>query len=134
MSGQLFGQVADYLSQDGRGLSTVELDLNDLLSVIQNERRRHVIAILAQVDTETIEMGDLSERVAARQIGKAQSDVTSQERHRVYVGLKQTHLEQIEDAGLLEMVDRDAEFCATSETYAVAELIRELRAVTGGGL
>lgn len=134
MTGALFSQVADMLSPDGEGLPAVNADLTTLLSVIKNPRRRHAIDILAQVDVEGIDLGALSERVAGRENDKPAAEVTATERKRAYIALQQVHLETLEEAGLLEMRDRDTVYYPTRDTFAAAEIIDELETVTGGGL
>lgn len=132
MSGQILGQFAAYLSQESAGLPTVNADLNELLIALSNERRRIVIDVLSQVGDEGIELGELAERVAAVQEGKPQERVTSQERHRVYVGLKKCHIEKVVGAGLAQAVDRDVKYAPTEDTFPVSTIVAELRSVAGG--
>jgi len=49
-----------------------------------------------------IELGDLAEHVAAWELEKDVSAITSTERRRVYTSLQQTHLDKLEEAGIIQ--------------------------------
>ena len=49
-----------------------------------------------------IELGDLAEHVAAWELDKDVAAITSTERRRVYTSLQQTHLDKLEEAGIIE--------------------------------
>ena len=49
-----------------------------------------------------IELGDLAEHVAAWELEKDVAAITSTERRRVYTSLQQTHLDKLEEAGIIE--------------------------------
>lgn len=73
----------------------------DIFRMLSSERRRNVIRALGRLGDET-NIGDLSEMTAALEYNKDIREVTSKERKRVYVGLYQTHLDQMDDAGILD--------------------------------
>lgn len=50
--------------------------------------------------------GELAEYIAALENDKPQSELTSQERKRVYVGIYQTHLPKMDDADVVDVDDR----------------------------
>ncbi len=73
--------------------------------ILSNTRRRLVLYRLAEVGGEST-TGDLAEYVASVENQKPQSELTSQERKRVYVGLYQAHLPKMDDANILRVDDR----------------------------
>ena len=76
-------------------------DIDDVISSIDNSRRRRVIDYLANDPFATI--GDLSEHIAVQEndVDDA-SQLCSDQRKRVYVGLYQTHLDRLDE---LDVVD-----------------------------
>lgn len=71
-----------------------------VFDILRNQRRRHVYRYLREVGSA--ETGDLSEHVAAVENGKEASQLTPQERKRAYVGLYQSHLPRMDEAGIVE--------------------------------
>ena len=84
---------------------SVSLDV--VFDILSNSRRRLVLSRLKEVGGEST-TSDLAEYIAAVENDKPQSDLTSQERKRVYVGIYQTHLPKMDDAGVVEVDDRGA--------------------------
>jgi hypothetical protein len=79
--------------------SGVEYD--QLFEILKNQRRRHVLRYLGEADG-SVTLGELAEQIAARETGKDVSQISSQERKRVYVGLYQCHLPKMDDVGAIE--------------------------------
>ncbi|PSP33502.1 hypothetical protein BRC63_10175 [Halobacteriales archaeon QH_10_70_21] len=77
--------------------------LDVVFDVLQNRRRRLVLAALED-DGETT-LGDLAERIAGIENDKPPESLDSQERKRVYVGLYQSHLPKMDDAGAVRFDD-----------------------------
>ncbi|WP_434522836.1 DUF7344 domain-containing protein [Halorubrum sp. AS12] len=73
----------------------------DVFSILSNQRRRYTIRACQQLDPP-FELGELAEYVAAEECGKPISEITSEERRRVYSSLQQVHLDKLEDAGVIE--------------------------------
>lgn len=72
-----------------------------VFDILRNERRRRVLQYLdSQGGSATL--GDVSERLAAIENDKPESQITSQERKRLYVGLYQCHLPRMDDAGAID--------------------------------
>lgn len=89
----------DVSGREQRETSTISRDtLFDLLS---NHRRRYALHAAQQTDGHS-EISDLAEQVAAWENGKQQHEITSDERHRVYTSMQQTHLPAMERAGVIE--------------------------------
>ncbi len=82
-----------------------ELSLDVVFDVLRNGRRRHVLERLASRDGATT-LGDLAEHIGGIENDKPPSALASQERKRVYVGLYQSHLPKMADAGAIRYDDR----------------------------
>jgi len=74
---------------------------DDVFTILSNERRRHTVRAMQELSMP-IELGDLAEHVAAWELGKDVAAITSTERRRVYTSLQQTHLDKLEEAGIIE--------------------------------
>lgn len=72
-----------------------------LYTILGDRRRRYAIHYLKQQGCE-VPLTDLAERVAAWENGKSVTDLSSQERKRVYISLYQSHLPTLDDEGVIE--------------------------------
>jgi DNA-binding transcriptional ArsR family regulator len=72
--------------------------------VLRNARRRYVLYFLREKSPR--ELGDLAERIAARENDTTVEGLSSKQRKSVYTALYQTHLPKLADAGVIEY-DRD---------------------------
>lgn len=79
--------------------------LDVVFDVLRNSRRRHVLELLASQDGATT-LGDLAEHIGGIENDKPPSELSSQERKRVYVGLYQSHLPKMADADAITYDDR----------------------------
>ena len=82
---------------------SVSLDV--VFDILSNSRRRLILSHLQEVGGEST-TSDLAEHIAAIENDKPQSELTSQERKRVYVGIYQTHLPKMDDAAVVRVDDR----------------------------
>jgi hypothetical protein len=89
-------------------------DKGELFDLLSNHRRRYTIKYARQ--NGSITLSDLAERIAAIEQEKSVDQITSAERKRVYTSLQQTHLDRLEDAGMIrtqgdviELTDRARE-------------------------
>jgi hypothetical protein len=78
-----------------------QLSLDLVFQVLKNQRRRNVLLYLKQHE-DPASLGDLSEFIAAKENGKEEAALTSQERKRAYVGLYQCHLPMMDDVGVVD--------------------------------
>lgn len=78
---------------------TVPLDV--VFGILKNQRRRLVLEYMAETDAGT-SLSDLAEHIASIENDKPASELGSQERKRVYVGLYQCHLPRMHDSGAIE--------------------------------
>ncbi|ELZ05093.1 DUF7344 domain-containing protein [Natrialba aegyptia] len=82
-----------------------ELTEDELFELLANRRRRHILQTLIYRD-ERIDIGTLSQSIAASEDDLAFDEVSSSDRKRVYTALQQSHLPKMDNAGVLEF-DRD---------------------------
>jgi hypothetical protein len=86
---------------DGDAAATRSVpSLDVVFDVLQNRRRRLVLEALAERDGATT-LGELAEHIAGIENDKPPEALDSQERKRVYVGLYQSHLPKMDDAGAI---------------------------------
>ena len=115
-------------SEERPPLPSITLDTTTLLDLLQNERRRHVINLLAQCEQLTIT--DAAEIVAAKQYGKAAADLDAQERKRVYISLYQTHGPKLAKHGLVVCDQEKGIIAATPLTETADEIAGALDEAT----
>lgn len=82
------------------------LGLDDVFGILSSRRRRGVLRFLATEASE-VDHGTLAEHIAARENDKARSDITAQERKRVYISLYQSHLPKMAGKTAIDY-DRDS--------------------------
>lgn len=95
--------------------SNEAISLDEVFEVLKNQRRRRVLDYL-DGSTEPVTLSDLAEHIAGLENDKEPRLITSSERKRVYVGLYQSHLPKMDDAGAISydknrgIVEPGAEF------------------------
>ena len=80
--------------------AAASLSADDLFHLLQNSRRRAVLRYLRGREG-LVRMRDVAEQVAAWENDTAVAQLTSQERQRVYISLYQSHLETLEEVGVI---------------------------------
>lgn len=103
------------------------LSKGEIFDVLQNQRRRYVLEYLKRYD-EPVELSDLAMQVAAWEYQITVDDVTNEQKKRVYTTLQQTHLDRMEEAGI---VDYDADENVITRTPYTDELTVYLEIVPG---
>lgn len=91
-----------------------DIDLEELYGVLANRRRRLAIHELQRCE-ETVELGDLSEQLAAWEEDKTPREVTAAERKAMYTALQQRHLPRMDRARLVRFDDRAATVAPTDQ-------------------
>lgn len=119
-----------FASDDQAQLPRVDEDLDTVLELIRNERRRLVIQIVADEGDSGILRSDLSKRIAA--IEENCEEPPQAAYKRVYVGLYQTHLPKLTGYGLVKFNKESERVFPTHRTTALADLLNELERATGG--
>jgi hypothetical protein len=95
-----------------------------VFEVLGNDRRRLVIRTLREADG-SIELGELAERVAARENDIPVREVSYQQRKRAYTALQQSHLPKMDDAGALHY-DSDRGVIEASEGLSEFDVYLEV--------
>lgn len=83
-----------------------DLTLEEVCHLLQSRRRRDLLRYLADHDGP-VQLGDVAEQIAATENDTDADRLTSEQRKRVYISLYQSHIPQLEDAGIVEY-DSDA--------------------------
>lgn len=83
------------------GGSDESISRDKVFDLLSNRRRRYALHAAKKVDG-SLELSDIAEQVAAWENGKEQSEITSDERHRVYTSMQQTHLPRMARAGVID--------------------------------
>lgn len=78
-----------------------DLSEDELFEILSNQRRRHILHSLMQ-DDSPLEIGDLSQEIAAWEDEVDYEQVSSTDRKRVYTALQQSHLPKMDRAGVIE--------------------------------
>lgn len=110
---------------------TIGASTADAVNVLKNQRRRHVIDILADADGP-MTVSDLAEQLAARENDKPRRQLSSDERKRAYVGLYQHHLDILEDAGAIAPRSRRQPVRPGPDLAGYDELREIVESRTGG--
>ncbi len=84
---------------------------DELFHVLRNQRRRFVLHHLKRTE-EPVDVGDLATQVAAWENEVGRDEVTSQQRRRVYNALQQTHIDELDDTGLVDVDRREVSLSA----------------------
>ncbi|AWB28365.1 DUF7344 domain-containing protein [Halococcoides cellulosivorans] len=112
---------ADPSAIEGDG-SSVEaeqppFEVDQVFEILKNERRRRVLDHLRESEEGQLTLGDLAEQIAAEECEKPVSQINSQERKRVYVGLYQCHLPKMDDIDAIEY-DKSRGTIALGDAFA----------------
>ena len=81
--------------------NTERLSRDEVYDILSNARRRFVIYFLRDRG-ESVELSELSDRVAAWENDVPVEELTDQQVKRVYVSLYQTHIPKLEETGIVE--------------------------------
>lgn len=115
--------IIDTIMKDESPEVDADLGIDTALDVLGNQRRRHVIDVLAQREQGTTH--GLRDALASIEY----DDPSHQERKRVYVALYQTHLPTMVDADVLEQRD-EHEFAPGPAFEPVVRVLEAVREVT----
>ncbi|MGB9986583.1 DUF7344 domain-containing protein [Salarchaeum japonicum] len=117
------------MSSEATGGSSTQGELTEdaLFSVLSNRRRRYAVHALKR-EKSAVELGDLAEQVAAWEYDTPISEVSYEERKRVYTALQQSHLPMMDDANV---VDFDKRRGVVEPTPALADADVYMEVVQG---
>lgn len=108
--------------------NSVPLEPAQAIEAISCSRRRHILAIMDDLDGPR-SVGDLAEAIAAIECNKEIGELTSQERKRVYIGLIQHHLDKLDEFNAITYDSQSKQLHATDATSGLAELVQHLESV-----
>ncbi len=94
------------------------LPRDEVFSLLSNRRRRYALHACKRTD-DAIDVSDLAEQIAAWEQRKEVSELTSDERHRVYTSMQQTHLPTMVEAGVVEFDGRNVSLTERAETLEI---------------
>jgi hypothetical protein len=77
------------------------LSKGEIFDVLQNQRRRYVLQYLKRFDGP-VSLSDLATQVAAWEYRTPVEEVSTDQKKRVYTTLQQTHLQKLQEAGIVE--------------------------------
>lgn len=77
------------------------LSEDELFTILANQRRRHIIHALLNTG-ESVDIGTLSEEIAAWEDDLTTDEISSADRKRVYTALQQSHLPKLDNAGVVD--------------------------------
>jgi hypothetical protein len=92
-------------------------DKGEIFELLSNHRRRYAIRFCKENGSATL--SELAEHIAALEQDKSLSEITSSERKRVYTSLQQTHLDRLEDAGMIRYDGDEVELTDRAEQLEV---------------
>jgi len=95
------GSLTDAEESSTEGDQSEPIGKDDLFHLLQNERRRAVIRYLEGRE-QSVKMRDVAEQVAAWEHDTTVQALTSDQRQRVYIALYQSHLDTLDDAGVID--------------------------------
>lgn len=110
----------------GESHNSVPYDIDELVTAIQNDRRRLVLLFADEFATP-ISAGDLAEAIAVLENGQNKSELNAQDRKRVYISLTQCHLDTLDDLGAVVYDDRSKQIWPTGATPTLVSVIRHLQ-------
>lgn len=88
---------------DGEGTEpTTEVSEDELFDVLANQRRRFAVHLLKREGEGSVAIGDMADQIAAWENGIDTTEITGNERKRVYTALQQSHLPKMDEAGVVE--------------------------------
>lgn len=102
------------------------LALDDALSCLSNERRRHTIELLYDRGGP-LSLSEVAEHVAARQYDVERHAVTSKQRKCVYTGLYQAHMKKLTRIDAARFDERAKTIEPADNTAVLARTIEHLR-------
>jgi len=93
-------------SGDHGGTTADRISYDDCFDLLSNHRRRYTLHYLKQSGDEAT-LGELSDQIAAWENEIEPSEISYDERKRVYTSLQQVHLPRMDDMGVVEFDDRE---------------------------
>ena len=103
---------------------TTTLSQDIAFDILSNARRRFVLRELQQT-SDSVELVELAERLAAEENDVTREALTAQQRKRTYVSLYQTHVPKLVEAGIVTYDQDTGEIAATERVAELSEYFRD---------
>lgn len=94
------------------------LDYDDRFDLLSNHRRRYTLHYLER-NNGRAELGELAEQLAAWENGIEKTEISYDQRKRVYTSLQQVHLPQMDKLGIVAFDEREG---VVTQTQTATEL------------
>lgn len=102
--------------------ASLNLSLNEIFSILQNSRRRKIIKDLNEHNT--LKFDNIIRVIAAEENDKEISELTSQERKRVYIGIHQVHLDELVENNIVKLKENKSVLEAGCNCKPLALIIK----------
>jgi DNA-binding transcriptional ArsR family regulator len=102
--------------------SSPSLSHDKVYTLLSSARRRYVLYFLCRRE-ESVQLGELTDHLAAWENDTDIETLDSGQRKRVYVSLYQTHLPSLEEAGLVEFDEDDGVVTLTGRSEELGEFL-----------
>lgn len=86
-----------------RGSNRISND--EIYDLLANQRRRFTVHLLKR-EEQSVNLGEMAEQIAAWENGVDATEITGNERKRVYTALQQSHLPKMDSAGVINFNKR----------------------------
>jgi hypothetical protein len=102
-----------------------DFDPSEVFDLLKPERRQAVVDVLASVEKGPISVSNLAEEVAAIEYACTPTELSSQQRKRVYIALSQVHLPRLAEAEIVsydddrKLVDKGSRFRELRRVYTI---------------
>ena len=98
----------------------------DAFHALGNSRRRHVILLVSRA-RDPVPTNEIAQEIAAIENNITPKQVTTQQRTRVYNALIQTHLDLLDEFGIIKYDDQTKIVTTTRNTSPIATFIEILQ-------
>lgn len=102
-----------------------DLPSDEQFDLLSNGRRRLVVRYLAEVESETT-LDELATTVGAAERGSTTTELSAEQRKRIYVSLYQIHLPKLADSEVVEYDPDTGSVSATDRVTTLHELLQRL--------
>jgi len=105
----------------------IPMEPDGVFEALSNSRRRQTLLSLDRTEGP-VDAGDLAVEIAAIENGIDPSQVTGEQRTRVYIALTQNHLGKLDDLGAADYDARSKQVAPTDSTAPLADHVRRVTA------
>jgi len=122
-----------------RSSDGLPIDIGEVFELLSSQRRRNLILELAdrtpmaEEDDTYVEIRDLSVVLACEEYGVSPDELSSEQRHRVYVSITQNHAEKLDECGIAEYYERVKKVGSSPEIMLLADIVRTVEAAVEFG-